>query len=382
MGAGPAGSSAALGALTQDPTLRVLLLDRSDFPRDKSCGDGIAPHVLDALAEVGAGDVVDDWTPIRRLELSRGAARRRGRHAPRGARRAAPGLRRPAGRPRRRRRSGAAPAPGRLGHRRGGARRDLGLDHRSGRGRRRRRALARPDVLLGRRRDRPCDRHPRLRPDDAGARGTAGHPLRRAPAAVVRLGLRPRRRPGQRRLRRAAPGDARPRRDPEPAAPARPARVPRPRSSVHRQPLARAPPAAQRVALGPARRSGAPGRGRGRTDQPDDGGGHLLRRRDRHRRRTHGRRLPGGRSAAGGRGRRTATTYDACSARTSSTPGPPPGCPAHPSSSTPASGRRPATATRSTPSSSSASATGASTPGSRPASSADSSAAPVWTGHP
>lgn len=73
VGAGPAGSSAALGALTRDPTLRVLLLDRSDFPRDKSCGDGIAPHVLDALGEVGAGDVIDDWTPIHRLELSRGA---------------------------------------------------------------------------------------------------------------------------------------------------------------------------------------------------------------------------------------------------------------------------------------------------------------------
>ncbi len=75
VGAGPAGASAALGALTHDPTLRVLLLDRSDFPRDKSCGDGIAWHVLDALAEVGAGDVIDDWTPIRRLELSRGGAK-------------------------------------------------------------------------------------------------------------------------------------------------------------------------------------------------------------------------------------------------------------------------------------------------------------------
>jgi menaquinone-9 beta-reductase len=72
VGAGPAGSCAALGALTGDPGLRVLLLDRSDFPRDKSCGDGIAPHVLDALAEVGAGGVIDDWTPIHRLELSRG----------------------------------------------------------------------------------------------------------------------------------------------------------------------------------------------------------------------------------------------------------------------------------------------------------------------
>ena len=54
VGAGPAGSCAALGALKASPGLRVLLLDRADFPRDKSCGDGIAPHVLDALATVGA----------------------------------------------------------------------------------------------------------------------------------------------------------------------------------------------------------------------------------------------------------------------------------------------------------------------------------------
>ncbi|GAA5116512.1 geranylgeranyl reductase family protein [Alloalcanivorax gelatiniphagus] len=72
VGAGPAGSAAALGALTEDPALRVLLLDRSDFPRDKSCGDGIAPHVVDALASVGAADVVDGWAPLSELELSRG----------------------------------------------------------------------------------------------------------------------------------------------------------------------------------------------------------------------------------------------------------------------------------------------------------------------
>jgi geranylgeranyl reductase family protein len=75
VGAGPAGSAAALGALAEDPSLRVLLLDRADFPRDKSCGDGIAPHALDALATVGAGDVVDGWTPLRDLELSRGDVR-------------------------------------------------------------------------------------------------------------------------------------------------------------------------------------------------------------------------------------------------------------------------------------------------------------------
>ena len=73
VGAGPAGSATALGALAEDPRLRVLLLDRSEFPRDKSCGDGIAPHVLDALRPVGATDVVDGWAPLRDLELAHGA---------------------------------------------------------------------------------------------------------------------------------------------------------------------------------------------------------------------------------------------------------------------------------------------------------------------
>jgi geranylgeranyl reductase family protein len=71
VGAGPAGSATALGALTADPSLRVLLLDRADFPRDKSCGDGIAPHVVDALASVGAADVVEGWAPLRQLRLVR-----------------------------------------------------------------------------------------------------------------------------------------------------------------------------------------------------------------------------------------------------------------------------------------------------------------------
>lgn len=75
VGGGPAGSSTALAALAEDPTLRVLLLDRAEFPRDKCCGDGIAPHVVDALAQVGAGDVIDGWSPLRTLELARREAR-------------------------------------------------------------------------------------------------------------------------------------------------------------------------------------------------------------------------------------------------------------------------------------------------------------------
>ncbi|MCR6030932.1 geranylgeranyl reductase family protein [Nocardioides sp. zg-579] len=72
VGAGPAGAATALGALHADPGLRVLLLDRADFPRDKACGDGIAPHVLDLLATVGVSGLLDDRTPVCRLRLAHG----------------------------------------------------------------------------------------------------------------------------------------------------------------------------------------------------------------------------------------------------------------------------------------------------------------------
>jgi geranylgeranyl reductase family protein len=75
VGAGPAGSAAALGALTAVPSLRVLLLDRAEFPRDKACGDGIAPQVLDVLASVGVHRQLDDWTPVSRLELQQRGVR-------------------------------------------------------------------------------------------------------------------------------------------------------------------------------------------------------------------------------------------------------------------------------------------------------------------
>jgi geranylgeranyl reductase family protein len=72
VGAGPAGSATALGALRTDPTLRVVLLDRATFPRDKSCGDGIAPHVIDLLEAAGVHGVTDGHVPVPRLRLDRG----------------------------------------------------------------------------------------------------------------------------------------------------------------------------------------------------------------------------------------------------------------------------------------------------------------------
>jgi geranylgeranyl reductase family protein len=72
VGAGPAGAATALGALQADPGLQVALLDRHDFPRDKPCGDGIAPHVVDLLRGVGVTGIVDDQVPVQRLRLLRG----------------------------------------------------------------------------------------------------------------------------------------------------------------------------------------------------------------------------------------------------------------------------------------------------------------------
>jgi geranylgeranyl reductase family protein len=70
VGAGPAGSAAALAALRRDPAARILLLDRSTFPRDKACGDGIAPEALDVLAALGAPDVVAGFAPVPSFRLT------------------------------------------------------------------------------------------------------------------------------------------------------------------------------------------------------------------------------------------------------------------------------------------------------------------------
>lgn len=53
VGAGPAGSAAALRVLALRPDADVLLLDAAAFPRDKTCGDGISAHVLDLLDGLG-----------------------------------------------------------------------------------------------------------------------------------------------------------------------------------------------------------------------------------------------------------------------------------------------------------------------------------------
>lgn len=51
IGAGPAGSTAA--HYLAQAGKNVLLLDKEDFPRDKTCGDGLTPRALRTLANMG-----------------------------------------------------------------------------------------------------------------------------------------------------------------------------------------------------------------------------------------------------------------------------------------------------------------------------------------
>jgi 2-polyprenyl-6-methoxyphenol hydroxylase-like FAD-dependent oxidoreductase len=56
-GGGLAGASTALALRRRG--LSVVVVDKADFPRDKPCGEGLLPHGLDLLNELGVGDVVD-----------------------------------------------------------------------------------------------------------------------------------------------------------------------------------------------------------------------------------------------------------------------------------------------------------------------------------
>lgn len=54
IGAGPAG--AATATFLARSSLRVLLLDKFEFPRDKTCGDALSPAALHILADLGLAD--------------------------------------------------------------------------------------------------------------------------------------------------------------------------------------------------------------------------------------------------------------------------------------------------------------------------------------
>jgi geranylgeranyl reductase family protein len=71
VGGGPAGAACAAAARQAAPAARVLVVDRAGFPRDKVCGDGIAPEALDVLAGLGLDPaaLTAGFPPVERLRL-------------------------------------------------------------------------------------------------------------------------------------------------------------------------------------------------------------------------------------------------------------------------------------------------------------------------
>ena len=53
VGAGPAGTSAALAAIDANPDLDVVIVDAKPPGRDKVCGDAVGPDALGVLARLG-----------------------------------------------------------------------------------------------------------------------------------------------------------------------------------------------------------------------------------------------------------------------------------------------------------------------------------------
>ena len=71
VGGGPAGAACAAAVRRTRPDADVLVLDRAAFPRDKVCGDGIAPEALDVLAVLGidVAALTDGFPAVPRLRL-------------------------------------------------------------------------------------------------------------------------------------------------------------------------------------------------------------------------------------------------------------------------------------------------------------------------
>lgn len=70
VGAGPSGSATAISLAKQGHD--VLLLDRRDFPRDKTCGDGIPAGAIEVLNSLGMEEKIRDAElyPVNRILLS------------------------------------------------------------------------------------------------------------------------------------------------------------------------------------------------------------------------------------------------------------------------------------------------------------------------
>jgi menaquinone-9 beta-reductase len=73
VGAGPAGAVA--GATLAELGRDVLLVDQSEFPRDKPCGDGLTHSAVEVLEELGLGSLAERGAPVEdcRIVIAHGA---------------------------------------------------------------------------------------------------------------------------------------------------------------------------------------------------------------------------------------------------------------------------------------------------------------------
>ncbi len=73
VGAGPGGSACAYHLARHGA--RVLLLEKSDFPREKVCGDGLTPRAVKQLVAMGIDTTTPGWTRNRGLRVIGGGIR-------------------------------------------------------------------------------------------------------------------------------------------------------------------------------------------------------------------------------------------------------------------------------------------------------------------
>jgi len=70
VGAGPAGATTAISLLKHNADLRVCLIDRQKFPRDKACGDGLSPGVVRVLTDLGINNILHGFDPVTDLIIT------------------------------------------------------------------------------------------------------------------------------------------------------------------------------------------------------------------------------------------------------------------------------------------------------------------------